>query len=131
LAAKGERGVPIWCAGRWPNKPGLLRAARSDGAMVTFADQRTRPVPVEEFTAAVAFLRRQGHAGHIAMEGATDAATANEQVAPYVNAGLTWWIEAMGWWRGGVAAAAARIADGPMSFTTGAGSARRRRPVDP
>jgi len=34
-------------------------------------------------------------------------------VAPYVDAGLTWWIEAMGWWRGGVDGARERIAAGP------------------
>jgi hypothetical protein len=34
-------------------------------------------------------------------------------VAPYVAAGLTWWIEALGWWRGDLTAARDRIAAGP------------------
>jgi alkanesulfonate monooxygenase SsuD/methylene tetrahydromethanopterin reductase-like flavin-dependent oxidoreductase (luciferase family) len=104
--------IPIWCGGRWPHRAGLRRAARFDGAMPTFADQRERNVPVEEFAAAASFVR--GNASgpvDIAVEGATGPVDA--VVAPYAAAGLTWWIEAMGWWRGGVPAAEARIAAGP------------------
>src|SRR5215468_2592469 len=41
--------IPIWCAGRWPNKPGLRRAARFDGAMPIFDGQRDANVPIEQF----------------------------------------------------------------------------------
>jgi len=34
-------------------------------------------------------------------------------VAPYVEAGLTWWIEALGWWRGTPEDAMTRITLGP------------------
>jgi hypothetical protein len=30
---------------------------------------------------------------------------------------MTWWIEALGWWRGGTQTAASRIADGPPAET--------------
>ena len=106
--------IPIWCGGRWPHRAGLRRAARFDGAMPTFEDQRARNVPVEEFAAAASFVRGLAPAPvDLALEGATAGGSAAEQVAPYVTAGLTWWIEALGWWRGGVGAAATRIADGP------------------
>ncbi len=53
----------------------------------------------------------------IAMEGATEPATAAATVASYADVGLTWWIEAMGWWRAepgtAVAAARSRIFAGP------------------
>jgi hypothetical protein len=110
----GVGQMPIWCGGRWPHRAGLRRAARFDGAMPTFADQRSRNASVTEFVEAVSLLR--GHASgplDIALEGATDPASASEQIAPYAAAGLTWWVEAMGWWRGGHAGAAARVADGP------------------
>jgi hypothetical protein len=108
--------IPVWCGGRWPNRAGLRRAAKYDGAMPTFADQKIRNVPVEEFAAAASFLRRLRPARiDIAVEGATRAATAAAQIAPYAAVGATWWIEACGWWRGGCRAALARIADGPPS----------------
>jgi alkanesulfonate monooxygenase SsuD/methylene tetrahydromethanopterin reductase-like flavin-dependent oxidoreductase (luciferase family) len=106
--------IPIWCAGRWPNKAGLRRAARYAGAMPTFDHLPSANVPVDDFAAAVSFVR--GHAAgtlDIALEGATGHATAAAQVAPYAAAGATWWIEAMGWWRGGQREAMARITDGP------------------
>jgi alkanesulfonate monooxygenase SsuD/methylene tetrahydromethanopterin reductase-like flavin-dependent oxidoreductase (luciferase family) len=113
--------IPIWCGGRWPRKPGLRRAARWDGAMPTFADQRRRTVPVAEFAAAASFVTGLAPGAlDIAFEGATSPATAAQEIAPYAKAGMTWWIEAMGWWRavaenGGVAAAHARIAASPLS----------------
>ena len=106
--------IPIWCGGRWPHKPGLRRAARFDGAMPTFDHQRASNVSIEEFTAAVSFIRQ--HAVRpldIALEGTTTAPSAAGQVAPFTAAGMTWWIEALGWWRGGTPAAASRIEAGP------------------
>jgi alkanesulfonate monooxygenase SsuD/methylene tetrahydromethanopterin reductase-like flavin-dependent oxidoreductase (luciferase family) len=114
--------IPIWCGGRWPNRAPLRRAARYDGAMPTFEAQNKRVVPPEELAAAVAFIascREEGAVApfDIAMEGATEPATAAATVAPYVDVGLTWWIEAMGWWRAepgtAVAAARSRIFAGP------------------
>jgi alkanesulfonate monooxygenase SsuD/methylene tetrahydromethanopterin reductase-like flavin-dependent oxidoreductase (luciferase family) len=106
--------VPIWCAGRWPNKAGLRRAARYDGAQPTFTSQPTGSAPVGEFEQAAAFVRGLAPGPvDIAIEGATDGATT---VAPYAAAGATWWIEAFGWWRGGTAGARTRIATGPPPF---------------
>ncbi len=108
--------TPVWCGGRWPGKPGLRRAARHDGAMPTFAGQRERNVPPAEFAAAASFT--SGLAGRpidIALEGATSGPADAALLAPYTAAGMTWWIEALGWWRGGVSAALARIPLGPPS----------------
>src|SRR5215203_1341541 len=49
----------------------------------------------------------------IAVEGATEPGTAAGHIAPYAAAGATWWVEAMGWWRGGLATARDRITAGP------------------
>jgi hypothetical protein len=103
--------IPIWCPGRWPIRAGLRRAARWDGAMPTFADYgRDRPVPPDEVARVVDFLasERGGLDGFdIAIEG--DRRLAD----PSSYRGLTWWIEAMGWWRGGVADARTTISNGP------------------
>ncbi len=109
--------VPVWCAGRWPTRAGFRRAARWDGAMPTFAGYgRDHPVPPDEFRSVVDFLR--GERGtldgfDIVLEGWTGPDDAVAVIEPYAAAGLTWWIEAMGWWRGGVPAARDRIAAGP------------------
>jgi alkanesulfonate monooxygenase SsuD/methylene tetrahydromethanopterin reductase-like flavin-dependent oxidoreductase (luciferase family) len=106
--------IPIWCGGRWPNRPGLRRAARLDGALPTFEGQRDANVPVATFAEAAAFLRqRTPRPLDIALEGATDGTAASQPIQPYAEAGLTWWIEALGWWRGDRSAAAARVTAGP------------------
>ncbi len=105
--------IPVWCAGRWPGRAGFRRAARWDGAMPTFADYgRERAVPPEELAAVVEFLRAERGSldgFDIVMQGWSP----RQDPAVYAQVGLTWWIEAMGWWRGGVAEARERIAAGP------------------
>jgi alkanesulfonate monooxygenase SsuD/methylene tetrahydromethanopterin reductase-like flavin-dependent oxidoreductase (luciferase family) len=117
--------IPIWCGGRWPNRTPLRRAARFDGAMVTFLDQDSRVLPPEEFAAATAFIaanRPGGLAGYdVALEGITEPGNAAERISSYVDGGLTWWVEEMGWWRvpngsppgASLHAARERIAAGP------------------
>ena len=121
----GAGRIPIWCGGLWPHRPGLRRAARFDGAMPIYENQRERNVPLDEFAATVAFVRDESarqprpvnRPYDFVLEGATDPATAHEQTAPYAEAGLTWWIEALGYWRGGVAFASERIGQGPPART--------------
>jgi alkanesulfonate monooxygenase SsuD/methylene tetrahydromethanopterin reductase-like flavin-dependent oxidoreductase (luciferase family) len=108
---------PIWCAGRWPRKAGFRRAARYDGIFATFSDYgREKPVPPDVIADMVSFVaaeRGSLDGFDVVLEGWTEPGTAARTVAPFADAGLTWWIEAMGWWRGGVAAARDRIAAGP------------------
>ncbi|MGE5827194.1 MAG: LLM class flavin-dependent oxidoreductase [Micromonosporaceae bacterium] len=116
--------IPIWCGGRWPHRAPLRRAARFEGAMPTFPDQNTRVVPPAEFAEAVGVIaaERDGLVGYdIALEGSSAPGGAPAAAAGYVEHGLTWWVEAMGWWRAatdahpgaGVAAARTRIVAGP------------------
>ena len=104
--------IPIWCGGRWPRRVGLRRAARWNGAMITFDDQHDRNVPVKQFAAAAAYLRqRAGRPVHIALEGRS---APGDSVSSYVESGMTWWIEAFGWWRGGLPEALQRVSVGPL-----------------
>jgi len=105
--------IPIWCPGTWPGRVGFRRAVRWDGAMPTF--RSGRDVPVAEFAEVTRFLAAQRGSldgFDIVLEGRTEPGSVG-LVPSYVDAGMTWWVEAMGWWRGGIAEARTRIAAGP------------------
>ena len=110
----GVPAVPIWCGGRWPRRAGLRRAARWQGAMPIFEETRDGGVPLATFEEAAGFVKGLASgAVDIALEGATEGPADADRVSAYADAGMTWWIEALGWWRGGLDAARARIAAGP------------------
>jgi alkanesulfonate monooxygenase SsuD/methylene tetrahydromethanopterin reductase-like flavin-dependent oxidoreductase (luciferase family) len=108
--------IPVWCAGRWPNRAGFRRAARWNGVLPTFdgyGRERGLP-PLPDFAAVVAFLRAERGSldgFDIALEGRSTPGDPTPE--RYTELGLTWWIEALGWWRGGLAEACTRIAAGP------------------
>jgi alkanesulfonate monooxygenase SsuD/methylene tetrahydromethanopterin reductase-like flavin-dependent oxidoreductase (luciferase family) len=111
--------VPVWIGGTWPARRPFRRAARWDGVMPTHRDyglgETMPPAVLAEIVEYVA-EHRDAAAGafDVALEGQTEPGDSGaEVVAPYAAAGLTWWIEAFGWWRGGWAATSARIAAGP------------------
>ncbi len=123
---------PVWCAGRWPTRAPFRRAARWDGVMPTHADYgRLTTMPPSDLADIVRYITTErgqpgpsarpdrtgtSHRFDVALEGAT-AHTAPRRgadtVAPYLPAGLTWWVEALGWWRGDIDAARRRVSAGP------------------
>jgi len=112
--------IPIWCGGRWPNKAPFRRAARWDGVMPTHVSYGLgETMPPEDLRDVVRFTHQHRTADgpfDVALEGRTDGTApdrAAQHIAPYVEAGLTWWIEALGWWRGTPADAMTRIRQGP------------------
>jgi alkanesulfonate monooxygenase SsuD/methylene tetrahydromethanopterin reductase-like flavin-dependent oxidoreductase (luciferase family) len=112
--------IPVWCGGRWPAKPPFRRAAQWDGVMPVHADYGLgETMPPDELRAVTGYTREHRTATgpfDVALEGRTDgAATARggRLVASYARAGLTWWVEALGWWRGTPADAMNRVRQGP------------------
>jgi alkanesulfonate monooxygenase SsuD/methylene tetrahydromethanopterin reductase-like flavin-dependent oxidoreductase (luciferase family) len=112
--------IPVWCAGRWPNKPPFRRAARWDGVMPTHSGYgHGQTMPPDDLRAVVRYtMEHRTAAGpfDVALEGQTDGTAPDRggnYVMPYAEAGLTWWIEALGWWRGTPQDALARIRQGP------------------
>ncbi len=115
--------IPIWVVGAWPRERSMRRAIRWDGVLVQGYDADGRPVDaVPDTIAAVAdYVARERPAGprahpfDIVAQGATptdERAAARALVAPFEEAGATWWIEA-DWANPDVAAMRARIAAGP------------------
>jgi alkanesulfonate monooxygenase SsuD/methylene tetrahydromethanopterin reductase-like flavin-dependent oxidoreductase (luciferase family) len=94
--------IPIWVVGG-PKQSQLRRAARWDGAVINGS-----PAELRERKAAIEALQPVGLVGSglasdhrlldIITEGETppdDPARAADIVAPYVEAGLTWWLESI------------------------------------
>jgi alkanesulfonate monooxygenase SsuD/methylene tetrahydromethanopterin reductase-like flavin-dependent oxidoreductase (luciferase family) len=109
--------IPIWVGGRWPNPAPFRRAARWDGVMPIHGDYgrgtTMPPEVVAEIRRTVAGMRPPDRPFDLALEGATEAQGDADRLGSYAAAGVTWWVEAMGWWRGGPAAARERIEAGP------------------
>ena len=125
--------IPIWCGGRWPNKAPFRRAARWDGVMPTHVGYGLgETMPPEELRAAIQYTREHRTADgpfEVALEGRTDGAAPDrgaKHVTPYLAAGLTWWIEALGWWRGSPQDAMTRVRQGPPALSA---TARQDHPL--
>jgi alkanesulfonate monooxygenase SsuD/methylene tetrahydromethanopterin reductase-like flavin-dependent oxidoreductase (luciferase family) len=115
-----EPRIPVWVAGRWPHKRPFRRAARWDGLFPLFDGYGAGEMPPPALLAeAVAYTRAQREGDgpfDVALESvsagegrAADAALAAE----YEAAGLTWWIEALGWFRGPLELMRERVRRGP------------------
>jgi alkanesulfonate monooxygenase SsuD/methylene tetrahydromethanopterin reductase-like flavin-dependent oxidoreductase (luciferase family) len=107
---------PIWIAGRWPARPPFRRASRFDGVFPTFEGVGHAEMPAPERLAeAVRYTlehRRDDAPFDVALEAQSDGPEP-ERLAPYEAAGLTWWIEKLGWFRGPLDAMRERIERGP------------------
>lgn len=113
--------VPLWVAGRWPNRAPFRRAARWDGVVPTHAEVdhagTMTPAQLAEIVAYTLAHRPPALAPlEVVAEGHTtgrDRAADLDRVAALAEAGLTFWVEKLGWFHGPVATARARIRAGP------------------
>ncbi len=112
--------IPVWIAGRWPARRPFRRAARWDGVFPTHRDvgqaETMRPEQLAEIVGYTREHRDPAVALDVVVEGQTpghDAARDRAALEPYREAGLTWWIEKLGWFRGPRPAMRARIDAGP------------------
>jgi alkanesulfonate monooxygenase SsuD/methylene tetrahydromethanopterin reductase-like flavin-dependent oxidoreductase (luciferase family) len=115
--------VPIWIAGRWPNRRPFRRAARWDGVFATHKDVgHNDNMAPEQLRELVDYTRQ--HRGEstapfdVIVEGHTPdgSGRTDELLASYAGVGLTWWVEKLGWFRGSVHEMQMRVAAGPPSF---------------
>ena len=99
--------IPIWVGGFWPNKAPMRRAARWDGVYPISQQWRDSTISSEDWREILAFVKQHRTSDapfDIIQAGATpgdDPAKAAEIVRPYVDAGVTWWIEGIDPWRFG------------------------------
>jgi alkanesulfonate monooxygenase SsuD/methylene tetrahydromethanopterin reductase-like flavin-dependent oxidoreductase (luciferase family) len=116
-------GIPIWIGGGWPRKALVRRAARLDGACPykigvesEYGTDDMTPTDLRELHAAIDAQRTRSTPFDIITGGETpgdDAAQASAILAPLAEAGVTWWMEFVGSYRGDGDAMRARILQGP------------------
>jgi alkanesulfonate monooxygenase SsuD/methylene tetrahydromethanopterin reductase-like flavin-dependent oxidoreductase (luciferase family) len=105
--------LPIWIGGKWPARRPFRRAARYDGVFAVHEGYgKGSTMPPAALAEIVAYVREQ-RASEKPFDVAIEGTTPGDDVDSYVQAGLTWWVETLGWWRGGADAALARVDAGP------------------
>ena len=111
--------IPIWTAGTWPIKAPFRRAARWDGVFPISQDPMNQPLTPADIRAIVAYIKEHRTSEEpfdVAKAGGTpgkDVAEDAELVAPYAEAGATWWLENRTPWSSSLAEVRERIRKGP------------------
>jgi alkanesulfonate monooxygenase SsuD/methylene tetrahydromethanopterin reductase-like flavin-dependent oxidoreductase (luciferase family) len=92
--------VPVWVAGKWPNKKPFQRAARWDGAIPIHRSRDFRlPLPLDEVREIMQFIQQYRQADtpfDFCLQAALLAKKLSEDkalVSPYAEIGVSWWIE--------------------------------------
>src|ERR1022692_1424257 len=110
--------IPIWIAGPWPRPRPFRRAARYDGVVPTSSDIE-KSLSADDIRAIAAFIKRNRiaegpldimRAGITAGKSKSEAA---DIVAPFIEAGATWWNEAPIPWKTTLEEVRACILAGP------------------
>lgn len=109
--------VPVLVAGMWPNRRPFRRAARWDGIFATHEQVgHTETMTVEQLSEIVEYTRTHRAETEtpfeIVIEGQTPGPD-SQIAAAYAQAGLTWWVEKLGWFRGPLEEMRDRIESGP------------------
>jgi alkanesulfonate monooxygenase SsuD/methylene tetrahydromethanopterin reductase-like flavin-dependent oxidoreductase (luciferase family) len=95
--------IPIWVVGAWPRPKSMERVARYDGLLpyVLGEDGNARATTPDDIRAMREFIathRAQTTPFDVVMEGRTPGDNPTEAariVGGWIDAGVTWWIEAM------------------------------------
>lgn len=110
--------IPVWVVGAWPREKSMQRVLHWDGIIpqkMQANDQPMTPADIRAIKAYVETRRQLATPFDITWEGETpgdDPTRAAEQVRPWIEAGITWWLEAR-WNNTGPAEIRERIRQGP------------------
>lgn len=119
--------IPVWVVAAWPSKTSMRRALHWDGAMpIMRADdgeysRALSPSDVRELSEYAREYRETSEALDIIIEAGTtpgdDPGAARATVAPFAEAGATWWIEKAFAAPDGFEGMRGRILQGPPPLT--------------
>jgi alkanesulfonate monooxygenase SsuD/methylene tetrahydromethanopterin reductase-like flavin-dependent oxidoreductase (luciferase family) len=112
--------IPIWVCGAWPvKKAPFRRAARWDGIIAICDPRENRAIRPDEVRAIRAYIQQHRASSDpfdvVVLLWSEGRRTAEEraEVAPYAEAGATWWLEDLSLERFSVEGARERIRRGP------------------
>ena len=115
--------IPVWVAGRWPNKGPFRRAAHWDGACPLGRDLAfTAQLPPADFVVLQSYVDQQRSTStpfdliHIGQSQGIDPAADQALVAGYAAVGMTWWLEHFYPGRAATEVVESRIKKGPPSI---------------
>ena len=90
--------IPIWVVGAWPRPKSMQRVLRYDGLLPYLPGAELTPAYLREIKAYIDTNRTVDTPFDIVVEGVTpgdDPSQATAIVEPWLEAGVTWWIEAL------------------------------------
>ncbi len=90
--------IPVWVVGAWPRPKSMQRVLRWDGLLPYMPGQELTPASVREMKDYVDANRQLSTSFDIVVEGMTPGDNLKKAVSivqPWIEAGATWWIEAM------------------------------------
>jgi len=108
--------IPIWVGGTWPRKPAFRRAARWDGVFPRSQHGNLTLDELREMRGYIQAHRTTDEPFDVMAGGDVpfdDPARARAILAEHAEAGVSWWVEGIGEWRGDIDAMAAFIQGGP------------------
>jgi len=87
---------PIWVGAKWPNRKPFARAARWDGVAPVMDDRAMTPADITELLELIGEKRGSLDGYEVVYGGRSEPGSAGaEHIAPFAEAGVTWWVEAM------------------------------------
>jgi hypothetical protein len=109
--------IPIWVGGFWPKRTPFRRAAKWDGAVPLLVPGR--PVKPDDLHDVLTYINSQRtvadpfDAAVIGWTVSNDPKKNAQKIAPYFEAGMTWWLESLYTKRDSPEDMRARIRKGP------------------
>lgn len=91
--------IPVWVVGAWPRMKSMRRVLHWDGLLPTKKDGSDNPMAFDDISAMKAFIDEHHTSTasfDIVWEGETpgeDRAQSIAIVHPWIDAGITWWLE--------------------------------------
>lgn len=88
--------IPIWVVGAWPRMQSMRRVLKCDGIMPARTDGPVMPTDIQAIKSFVEQHRPLTNPFDIVWEGETpgdNPAKASEILRPWIDAGITWWLE--------------------------------------
>ena len=87
---------PVWVGAKWPNRKPFVRAAKWDGVAPVMDDRAMTPDDITDLLELIGEKRGSLDGYEVVYGGRSEPGSAGaEHIAPFAEAGVTWWVEAM------------------------------------